>query len=146
MEHARSTPYHSMTQGKIERYHRSTKNVVRLENHHTPWASERSLAGFLDHSNHRRYHEALGNVSSADTHAGRQQEKSSRREPIKRETPPRRKREGPRRAAQPQEHSENCLLRNDPNRPDCFEDLRGGEAACYQNAHTGSKRAGLVVH
>ena len=30
--HTRGRPYHPMTQGKIERYHRSMKNVVRLEN------------------------------------------------------------------------------------------------------------------
>ena len=29
--HTRGAPYHPMTQGKIERYHRSMKNVVKLE-------------------------------------------------------------------------------------------------------------------
>jgi hypothetical protein len=33
----RVRPYHPMMQGKVERYHRSMKNVVRLENHHSPW-------------------------------------------------------------------------------------------------------------
>ena len=28
MKHTRGAPYHPMTQGKIERYHRSMKNVV----------------------------------------------------------------------------------------------------------------------
>ena len=31
LPHTRSAPYHPMTQGKIERYHRSLKNVVKLE-------------------------------------------------------------------------------------------------------------------
>ena len=33
MEHTRGAPYHPMTQGKIERYHRSMKNVVKLEHY-----------------------------------------------------------------------------------------------------------------
>ena len=37
MPHTRGAPYHPMTQGKIERYHRSMKNVVRLEKYYSPW-------------------------------------------------------------------------------------------------------------
>jgi hypothetical protein len=33
-----------MTQGKIERYHRSMKNVVKLEKYHSPWELERGAA------------------------------------------------------------------------------------------------------
>ena len=33
MEHTRGAPSHPMTQGKIERYHRSMKNVVKLDNY-----------------------------------------------------------------------------------------------------------------
>ena len=36
LSHTRSAPYHPMTQGKIERYHRSLKNVVRLEQYYSP--------------------------------------------------------------------------------------------------------------
>jgi putative transposase len=32
IEHTRSAPYHPMTQGKIEGYHRSMKNIVNLQN------------------------------------------------------------------------------------------------------------------
>ena len=52
-----------MTQGKIERYHRSMKNVVKLENYYSPWALERAIAPFVDAYNHRRLHEALDNVT-----------------------------------------------------------------------------------
>jgi transposase InsO family protein len=99
MAHTRSAPYHPMTQGKIERYHRSMKNVVKLEHYYTPWELERAIARFVDYYNHRRYHEALGNVTPADMYSGRQREIITRRERIKRETLARRKSENLRRAA-----------------------------------------------
>ena len=34
--HTRGKPYHPMTQGKIERYHRSMKNRILLEHHYLP--------------------------------------------------------------------------------------------------------------
>jgi len=34
IEHIRGAPYHPMTQGKIERWHRSMKNVVKLQNYY----------------------------------------------------------------------------------------------------------------
>jgi transposase InsO family protein len=37
LTHTRGAPYHPMTQGKIERYHRSMKNVVKLEKYYSPW-------------------------------------------------------------------------------------------------------------
>ena len=45
--HTRGRPYHPMPQGKIERYHPSMKNVVRLENHYSPWELERIVARFM---------------------------------------------------------------------------------------------------
>ena len=52
--HTRGAPYHPMTQGKIERYHRSMKNVVKLEKYYSPWELERAGARFVDDYNHRR--------------------------------------------------------------------------------------------
>ena len=60
-----------MTQGKIERYHRSMKNVVKLEKYCSPWELERSLAHFVADYNHRRYHASLQNVTPADVYHGR---------------------------------------------------------------------------
>jgi putative transposase len=34
MTHARGAPYHPQTQGKIERWHRSMKNVVKLQHYY----------------------------------------------------------------------------------------------------------------
>ena len=36
-------PYHPMTQVKIERYHRSMKSVVKLQNYYTPSELEQSI-------------------------------------------------------------------------------------------------------
>ncbi len=99
MRHTRGAPYHPMTQGKIERYHRSMKNVVKLEHYYTPWELERAVARFVEHYNHRRVHESLCNVTPADMYAGRQQAILRRRERIKRETLDRRRQENLGRAA-----------------------------------------------
>ena len=86
MEHTRGAPFHPMTQGKIERYHRSMKNVVLLQNYFTPEAVEREIAKFVDFYNNRRYHESLDNLTPADVFFGRDKEVRSRREKIKRDT------------------------------------------------------------
>ena len=91
--HTRGAPYHPMTQGKIERYHRSMKNVVKLEHYHSPWELERAIARFVDHYNHRRLHEALDNVTPADVYDGRRPAILARRAHIKQRTLAQRKRE-----------------------------------------------------
>ena len=93
LAHTRGAPYHPMTQGKIERYHRSMKNVVTLEKYDSPWALERAIARFVDHYNHCRLHEALDNVTPADVYAGRRPAILARRAQIKRRTLAQRKRE-----------------------------------------------------
>jgi transposase InsO family protein len=99
LRHTRGRPYHPMTQGKIERYHRSMKNVVRLENHYSPWELERAVARFVAYYNYERVHEAVGNVTPDDMYHGRQREILNRREKIKRLTLARRKQENLRNAA-----------------------------------------------
>ncbi len=36
MKHIRGRPLHPQTQGKIERYHRSMKNIIKLEHYYLP--------------------------------------------------------------------------------------------------------------
>jgi transposase InsO family protein len=43
----RGRPYHPTTQGKIERYHRTMKNVVTLQNYFTPWVFEQEIKRFV---------------------------------------------------------------------------------------------------
>jgi putative transposase len=86
MAHTRAQPYHPMTQGKIERYHRSLKNRILLENYYLPGQLEARLAEFVDFYNSRRYHESLGNLAPADIYFGRGPAILTRRQNIKRKT------------------------------------------------------------
>jgi transposase InsO family protein len=92
MQHVRGAPYHPMTQGKIERWHRTMKNVVRLENYYSPEELRASIAKFVDYYNHQRYHESLENLTPADVYFGRGEEVLTRREEIKKRTLKERKR------------------------------------------------------
>jgi transposase InsO family protein len=93
IRHIRGAPYHPMTQGKIERYHRSMKNLVTLRRYDYPWELEGEIAHFVEHYNNHCYHEALGNVTPADVYFARHREILSTRDKIKRETLKRRKQE-----------------------------------------------------
>jgi hypothetical protein len=59
IKHIRGRPYHPMTQGKIERFHRSMKNVINLENYYYPWELEKQLEQFVHYYNYQRYHESI---------------------------------------------------------------------------------------
>ena len=86
IHHTRGKPYHPMTQGKIERYHRSMKNLLLLEHYHSPSELENQIGSFVDYYNNYRYHEALNNVTPADVYYGRKREILARREQIKKNT------------------------------------------------------------
>jgi putative transposase len=86
MSHVRGAPYHPQTQGKIERWHQTLKNRILLENYYLPGDLETQIAAFIDHYNHRRYHESLENVTPADVYFGRSQEILLERARIKRNT------------------------------------------------------------
>ena len=86
MRHTRGRPYHPMTQGKIERWHLSLKSRILLENYYLPGDLERAIADFVDHYNHRRYHESLDNLTPADVYFGRGQRIIEMRKEIKRRT------------------------------------------------------------
>jgi putative transposase len=84
--HVRGAPYHPQTQGKIERYHRSMKSVVKLDTFYFPWELEHAIASFVDYYNHHRYHESLDNLIPADVFFGRREEVLNRRQQIKQQT------------------------------------------------------------
>jgi len=83
MKHVRGRPLHPQTQGKIERYHRSMKNVVKLDPYYSPSQLERSLARFVDYYNNKRYHESLNNLTPADVYHGNGKEKIAQRKECK---------------------------------------------------------------
>lgn len=93
MRHTRGKPYHPMTQGKIERWHLSLKSRILLENYYLPGDLERAVASFVEHYNHRRYHESLDNLTPADVYFGRGTRILKRREEIKRRTTEQRRRQ-----------------------------------------------------
>jgi putative transposase len=66
MDHIRGAPYHPQTQGKIERYHRSLKNILLLDNYYSPSELEAKIGQWVEYYNNRRYHEALGNITPSD--------------------------------------------------------------------------------
>jgi len=86
MAHVRGAPNHPQTQGKIERYHRSMKNVIKLENYYSPEELERRLSEFVDYYNNNRYHESLQNVTPADVYFGRDKQILRNRSLIKQKT------------------------------------------------------------
>lgn len=86
MDHVRGAPYHPQTQGKIERWHQTLKNRILLENHYLPGALRQTINAFVDHDNHRRYHESLQNLTPAEVYFGRGQTILRHREKIKQKT------------------------------------------------------------
>jgi transposase InsO family protein len=71
MDQVHGRPMHPQTQGKIERYHRTMKNVVKLDNYYSPEELERALETFVYTYNNERYHESLQNLTPADVYYGR---------------------------------------------------------------------------
>jgi len=86
MSHVRGAPMHPQTQGKIERWHQTLKNRILLENYFLPGDLEAHIGAFVEHYNHRRYHESLDNVTPADAYFGRAAAIIKQRERIKRQT------------------------------------------------------------
>lgn len=91
--HVRGRPHHPQTQGKIERYHRTMKNVVTLQTYFFPWELEMEIGRFVDHYNHQRVHESLNNLTPEDVYRGRGREIITARELVKLETHERRRRQ-----------------------------------------------------
>lgn len=71
IDHIRGKPLHPQTQGKIERYHRSIKSVVLLNNYYSPEQLEEAIGQYVDYYNTRRYHESLDNLTPEDVYLGR---------------------------------------------------------------------------
>ncbi len=100
MDHVRGAPNHPQTQGKIERWHQTLKNVrwgfdppdqilarlPLLENYYLEGELEAAITAFVEHYKHRRYHESFGNLTPADVYFGRGPAILAEREKIKTQT------------------------------------------------------------
>ena len=100
MTHTRGAPYHPQTQGKIERWHQTLKNVRRgndpLDRFPDPPHPAGTLlparrprgevGAFIERYNHARAHESLENLTPADVYFGRAEAILAERARIKRQT------------------------------------------------------------
>jgi transposase InsO family protein len=91
IRHVHGKINHPQTQGKIERYHRSMKNVVKLDNYYCPDELNANLKQFVHYYNYSRYHESLDNVTPADVYWGRKEQILKQSEKIKQQTLAKRK-------------------------------------------------------
>jgi putative transposase len=71
-----------MTQGKIERWHRSMKYVVKLQNY-DPSELQRAITECVEYYNNQRYYESLDNVTPADVYFGRDKKILEKRNQLK---------------------------------------------------------------
>ena len=85
MEQVHGRPNHPQTQGKIERYHRTMKNVVKLDNYYTPEELNTALEKFVYTYNNQRYHESLQNLTPADVYYGRGEQILQERKKLKKQ-------------------------------------------------------------
>jgi len=79
-------PGHPQTQGKIERYHRSMKNVVKLDHYYSPEELKRAIADYVHYYNFERYHESLSNLRPADFYFGKEEKLLRERKKTKQKT------------------------------------------------------------
>lgn len=86
MDQTHGRPYHPQTQGKIERYHRTMKNIIKLNKYYFPWELEKAIADFVQWYNNERYHESIDNLRPIDMYNGKREEILAKREQIKRRT------------------------------------------------------------
>ena len=86
LSHTRGKPFHPMTQGKIERFHRSLKNIINLNNYYLPWDLEEEINKFVYYYNHERFHEGIQNLTPADVYGGKEKEIINQRYLTKKKT------------------------------------------------------------
>ena len=86
MGHTRGRPYHPQGQGEIERWHRSMKNQILLNNYYLPGELQVHLPRFVSHYNHQLYRECSNNLTQANVFYGQGEGILEQRELIKQNT------------------------------------------------------------
>ena len=74
MTHVRTSPYYPQSNGKIERWHRTAKTVIRRKTPVSLEDARRVVAGFVEDYNGTRLHSAIGYVTPKDKLEGREKE------------------------------------------------------------------------
>ncbi len=92
INHIKTRVYHPMTQGKIERYFRSMKNLILLDIYYSPEKLTERISQWVNYYNNHRYHEAIDNVTPSDRYFGRDREILRQRERTKKLTMKQRRR------------------------------------------------------
>lgn len=92
INHMKTRLYHPMTQGKIERYHRSMKNLILLDIYYSPEELTERIGQWVNYYNNHRYHEAIDNVTPSDRYFGRDRKILRQRERTKKLTMKQRRR------------------------------------------------------
>jgi transposase InsO family protein len=85
IRHIYCAPHHPQTNGKIERFHETLKARMNLLVY-SPDELRRTMQDFIAYYNHRRYHEAIGNMTPADVYYRRREEVLRRRAEQKQRT------------------------------------------------------------
>ena len=70
IKHIHGKPLHPQTQAKIERYHRSMKNVIKLNHYFCPSELEKAIEQWVSYYNERRCYESLHNLTPRDVYIG----------------------------------------------------------------------------
>ena len=73
IKHNYGNPMHPQTQEKVERYHRSMKNVIKLNHYFCPSELEKAIDGWVKYYNERRFHESLDNLTPRDVYLGQEE-------------------------------------------------------------------------
>ncbi len=77
---------HVPAKAGIERWYHTLRNRILLENYFLPGHLEAGIERFVEHYNHHRYRESIGNLTPADVYTVRGQTILLERERIKRKT------------------------------------------------------------
>ena len=83
IRHIHGKPLHPQTQGKIERYHRSMKNAIKLNHYFYPSEQEKAIDGWVKYYNEKIFHESLDNLTPKDIYLEQEEKIKKIREIIK---------------------------------------------------------------
>ena len=91
IKHILAAPFHPQTNGRLERYHQTLKRDVNQLPYEMPSDLEAAVVAFVSYYNHRRYHKALGNLTTSDVLRSRREDILRRRKELKTQTIERRR-------------------------------------------------------